>query len=74
MKSILIINGEDMTSYYNSELLANLENCKDIRYGDTINFSTNTRFESPNNPKVMDAFNIYLRFLNTTVDRIIINL
>ena len=74
MKNILLINGDDMTSYYNSELLANLEGCQNIRFGNTINFSTHTRFESQNNPKVMVAFNLYLKFLSKTVERIIITL
>jgi len=73
-KDILIINSSDMTSYYNGELLAHLQDCQDIRFGDTINFATNTRFEGDGQSRVMDAFNVYLQHLSRTVSRIIINL
>ena len=66
-------NGSDMTSYYNAELLAYLQDCKDVNFGDTLNFSTNTRFEGTGS-KAVNAFNVYLRHLTKSVDRIIINL
>ena len=73
IKNILIVQASDMTSYYNGELLAYLKDCKDISFGDTLNFSTNTRFEGTGSIAV-GAFNTYLRILSNSIDRIIINL
>jgi len=74
MKDVIIVKAEDMKSSYNSQLLAHLEDIKEIRFGDTINFSTNTRFEGDATIPVIEAFNIYLRRLSRNVSRIIINL
>jgi hypothetical protein len=73
IRNILIVEGSDMLSYHNAELLAHLTDCQDIKFGDTLNFSTNTRFEGTGS-RAVEAFNIYLRFLSKSVERIIINL
>tara|TARA_R110000851_G_scaffold162614_5_gene306453 strand:+ start:207 stop:425 length:219 start_codon:yes stop_codon:yes gene_type:complete len=72
MKDVLILNRSDFKGYHNEELLANLDSCDDIKFGKSINFKTNTRFEGTGS-RVMDAFNIFLRHLTRSTDRIIIN-
>lgn len=73
MENVLIMNRGDFKGYYNEELLANLEGCSDIVQNGIINFKTNTNFQGETRSRVMDAFNIYLRHLKKTVNRIIIN-
>lgn len=74
MKSILLLNRSDFNNYYGEELLAHLEDIESININDTINFTTKTVFKGKTFVKTMDAFNMYLRYLSQTVDRIIINL
>ena len=74
MKSILLLNRSDFNNYYGEELLAHLEDIESININDTINFTTKTVFKGKTFVKTMDAFNMYLRHLSQTVDRIIINL
>ena len=70
----MVLDKEDFNNYYGQELLANLESCPQIRFGDTLNFETKTIFNGTQNSSVVDAFNMYLRNLSRTVERIIINL
>jgi len=74
MRNILILSRSDFSNYYGQELISNLEGVEDIRFGDALNFATNTNFHSNANPRVIEAFNVYLRQLRQTVERIIINL
>lgn len=71
---ILLMDANDFTSSYNSQLLAHLEDCVDINQGDKLNFSTRTYFAGEEDIPVIKAFNHYLKFLSRDVDRIIINL
>lgn len=73
-ENILIMNAEDFTSSYTSELLAHLEDVPDLRKGDTLNFPTRTVFRGMENNRVITAFNMYLQRLSHEVDRIIITL
>ena len=74
MKNIMILDREDFNNYYGQELLANLESCPQIKFGNTLNFVTKTVFDGTQGSRVIDAFNIYLRNLSSSVERIIINL
>ena len=71
---VMVMTSDDFKGYYNEELLAHLSDCKDIRFGDTLNFSTNIRFDGVGTIRVMDAFIKYLMALKKTVGRIIIYL
>ena len=73
-ETILLMNAEDFTSSHNSELLAHLEDCQDVRFGDTLNFPTRIRFAGEHEVPVIRAFNMYLMRLSQSVDRIIISL
>lgn len=68
---ILIMDAKDFTYSYTSELLATLEGCQQINFGDHLNFSTNIRFEGERQSRVIFAFNQIVQRLG--VDRIIIN-
>lgn len=71
---ILLMEASDFTASYNSQLLAHLEDCQDIVFGNMINFSTHTYFAGEEHIPVIAAFNTYLKFLQRSVDRIIIYL
>ena len=72
---ILMLDARDFTSSYNSELLAHLEDCPSINFGSYLMFSPAIVFENNNGatPKVLQAFNFYLRYLRMTCTRIVIN-
>lgn len=72
---ILMLDAKDFTSSYGSELLGHLEDCPDINFGSYLMFRTDLVFESMNGavPKVMQAFNVYLRQLRTSCTRIMID-
>jgi hypothetical protein len=73
-ENILLLDANDFTSSYNSELLGVLEDCQQINFGTHLNFTTNIRFEgNGNNNRVVQAFNIYLQQLRREYSRIIIN-
>lgn len=70
-ETILLVDAEEFTYNYTSELLATLEGCQQINFGDHLNFSTNIRFEGEQQSRVIFAFNQIVQRLG--VDRIIIN-
>jgi hypothetical protein len=72
-ENILLLDANDFTSNYNSQLLGELEDCKQINFGTYLNFSTNIRFEGNQNSRVIQAFNIYVQQLRREYSRIIIN-
>ena len=73
-ENILLLDANDFTSNYNSELLGALEDCQAINFGTHLNFPTNIRFEGNSNGVVIQAFNIYLQqLLSREYSRIIIN-
>ena len=72
-ENILLLDANDFTSSYNSELLGALEDCQQINFGTHLNFSTNIRFEGNQNSRVIQAFNIYVQQLRREYSRIIIN-
>ena len=71
---ILLLNAEDFTSSYNSQLLGYLEEVPGFKVNDTLNFSTRTRIRSQERVPVLEAFNMYLQQLSRDTDRIIITL
>ena len=71
---ILLLNAEDFTSSYNSQLLGYLEDVPGFKVNDTLNFSTRTRIGSQQRVPVLEAFNMYLQQLSRDTDRIIITL
>jgi len=72
---ILVLDAEDFTSSYNSELLGHLEDCPSINFGSYLMFRTDLVFENDNGapPKVLQAFNFYLRQLRASCTRVMIN-
>lgn len=68
---ILVMDAKEFTYSYTSELLATLEGCQQINFGDHLNFPTNIRFEGEQQSKVIFAFNRMVQRLG--VNRIIIN-
>ena len=71
---ILLLNAEDFTSSYNSQLLGYLEDVPGFKVNDTLNFSTRTRIGSQERVPVLEAFNVYLQQLSRDADRINITL
>tara|TARA_R110002050_G_scaffold79721_2_gene170414 strand:- start:402 stop:650 length:249 start_codon:yes stop_codon:yes gene_type:complete len=71
---ILLLDAEDFTSSYNSQLLGYLEDVPGFKVNDTLNFSTRTRIGSQERVPVLEAFNMYLQQLSRDTDRIIITL
>ena len=58
---ILLLNAEDFTSSYNSQLLSYLEDVPGFKVNNTLNFSTRTMIGSQERVPVLEAFNIYLQ-------------
>ena len=54
MRNIMVLDKEDFNNYYGQELLANLESCPQIRFGDTLNFETKTIFNGTQNSSVSE--------------------
>ena len=71
-ENILLLDANDFTSSYGSQLLGLLEDCEVINFEDHLNFTTDLRFEGTNNI-VIHAFNIYMQQLKREYSRIIIN-